>query len=176
MNNSEYQSILYNTIRNKRFEKFIELYDSDLKNDVNLCFRIFREAYCSTDNIFNQIKNSGSSFDIKKFLTDNQKNGINFTELMTDKEKEFYKNLPDKLIVYRGAGQDEIESKNYGISWSLSEEEAGRYISFGPNNVDNDKGQILKDEIDKKDIITVFSVYESFNCFKNEIIHITEGQ
>ena len=42
--------------------------------------------------------------------------------------------------IYRGISHEEHIDKDYGISWSLSEEEAKNYVYFGKNNVVKDKG------------------------------------
>lgn len=168
------QQTIYNTKRDIRFLKFIELYNNNFKDDPLLSFKVFKTTYTSTDNIYNQIKNSQFNFDLKKFLSNAKKN-IDLKELMNDNEHEFYNSLPSKIKIYRGASKKEYDTKNCGISWSTQLEEAEKYIWFEPNN-NKSEGGVLTNEINKSEIITVFSVFENStdNKPKNEIIYITD--
>lgn len=47
----EAERLLYLHTRNNRFELFIALYDATLKDNLILAYEVFREAYCSSDNI-----------------------------------------------------------------------------------------------------------------------------
>ncbi len=173
------QSILYCTEfpREKRFEIFIALYDATLKNDPNLSFKVFREAYCATDNIYTQVKGNSFSFDLKFFLESIVKCNVDFSSLRSDIENKFYMSLKENFMIYRGISQNEYDSRDFGISWSLTKEEAKKYICFGPNKVKDLEGGILSKEINKNDILTTFSVYENMTDKepKNEIIYINQG-
>ena len=172
MEYKEAELLLYDAKRNERFIFFIKLYEQELKNNPTLAFKVFREAYCSTDNIYQQIKSSRILFNIKEFLL-LSKEKSNLEEVMTEMEKNFYDNLPDSFKIYRGVSEKEDINKEYGISWSLSDEEAKKYINFKPNNVEKDKGKLSTEIVKKEDIITVFTVYESLNSEpKNEIIYV----
>lgn len=81
--------------RDKRFELFIALYEASLKNNPQVAFSTFREAYCASDNIYLQIKSSQYSFDIKDFISSMQKQNINFIEFMSEDEKSYYDSLPE---------------------------------------------------------------------------------
>ena len=161
------QQILYDFDRNKRFEVFIALNDSTLKNDSLLSFRVFREAYCSSDNIFKQIKNSIFTFNLKGYLNNLQNNGFDFINAMYEEERKYYNDLPNNLKIYRGISQIEQDSKDYGISWSLSREMATNYIYYSKNEVENGNGGIIDIDIEKQNILTVFSVHGD-----KEIIYI----
>ena len=161
------EQFLYCLDRDKRFELFIALYDATLKNDPIIAFKVFREAYCASDNIYTQINNSQFPFNLKDFLNSIQTQGVDFLDLMHKEEKEYYDELPNRFKIYRGLSQEEYISKNYGISWSLSEEEAKNYIYFNKNNVEKGKGGLVDIDIDKKDVLTVFSVHG-----KKEIIYL----
>ncbi|WP_179320972.1 hypothetical protein [Winogradskyella helgolandensis] len=176
LNYSQAEQILHSFKREKRFEVFIALYNATLKKEPKLSFKVFREAYCASDNIYEKIKNSSFSFNLKDFLENTLNNCVNFRELSNSYEKEFYEKLENNFIIYRGVNQNEYESENFGISWSLSIEEAKKYICFGPNKIENGKGGILSKEIEKNDIITNFSVFENIHSEpKNEIIYINNG-
>lgn len=85
------QQFIYSVNRNRRFELFLILYDTILKNsDVETLFYTFKEAYCASNNIFIQIQNSLIDFDIKLFLTDIQKQISDFTKLMSSDELIYY--------------------------------------------------------------------------------------
>ncbi len=161
------EQFLYCKKEEIRFEWFIALYDAILKDDPNTLFRIFREAYCSSNNIYGQIKNSQFTFNLKQYLKLNKKQGLKFHTLMNEDEMEYYNNLPKRFRIFRGLSQVEHISKDYGISWSLSEEEASNYSNFDKNNVEIGKGGLVDKEVDKDEILTVFSVHG-----KKEIIYI----
>lgn len=166
------QSLLYDmTNRKKRFQVFIALYNATLKNNPILAAKVFREAYCVSDNIYNQIKNSKFPFKIKLFLKSIQTQGVNFIDLMNDDEREFYNRLPNHLRIYRGLCEAEYESRDFGISWSISKHEAEQYAYFHQNDVEDGKGRLFHLDIYKDNILTVFSVY-TYNKIMHEIIYI----
>ncbi|HTC00317.1 MAG TPA: hypothetical protein VK705_06510 [Ferruginibacter sp.] len=168
INYAQAEQLLYNVGREKRFELFIVLYDSTLKKDLITALRVFREAYCASDNIHMQIKNSQFPFDLKKFLRFVKAQGIDFLGLMNDEEKIYYNKLPNRFTIYRGINQKEYKSKELGISWSLSEEEAKNYVYFDKNNVEKGEGGLVNRFIYKIDVLTVFSVHG-----KSEIIYLS---
>lgn len=163
----EAEQFFYSTDRRKRFELFIALYEASLKNNVQEAFRAFREAYCASDNIYIQIKNSKYPFNLKDYISSLQKQNFNFFDLMSIDEKSYYESLPETLTIYRGMNNIEHERHDYCISWTLSKEDAENYSYFSENNVPNKEGGLAQIEIDRKDIITIFSVHE-----KKEIIYI----
>lgn len=163
----EAEQILYDFERNERFEVFIALYEATLKNDLNISFRVFKEAYCSSDNIFEQIKNSKTEFNLKAFLNFVKSSGIDFISLMTYDEKKCFDDLPNKFKIYRGISQNEHETKDYGVSWSLSDDMAKNYVYFKKNKVEKDKGALIDITVEKDNILTVFSVHGEL-----EIIYI----
>lgn len=153
------EQFFYSTDRSERFELFIALYEASLKNNLQVAFKAFREAYCASDNIYTQIQNSVFDFDIKGFIFFMQKQNVNFLELMYESERKYYDNLPKVFTIYRGMSNAEHESKNYGISWTLSEDTAKKYIYFDKNNVEKGDGGLASIEITKDSVITVFSVH-----------------
>ncbi len=156
---NEAEQFLYCMDRDKRFELFIALYEATLKNDLILAFKVFKEAYCASDNIYKQINNCQFTFYLNRFINSVQKQGVDFLKLMNEEEKKYYNKLPNQFKIYRGLSQEEVNSKNYGISWSLSEEKAKEYIYFDKNNVEKGKGRLVHRVIAKKDVLTVFSVH-----------------
>lgn len=163
----EAEQILYDFNRSIRFEAFIGLYEATLKNNQNLAYEVFREAYCSSDNIYTQIRNSEITFDLKLFLKTLKTNNFDFYKLMRENEKELYRKLPNRFSIYRGMNELEKLSNEFGISWSLSKQEAENYIYFDRNNVK--RGGLASRDIDKNEILTIFSVHGNM-----EIIYLTE--
>ena len=155
----EAEQFFYSTSRDKRFELFIVLYHAALKNNNEECCKAFREAYCSSDNIFEQINQSSYDFDLKHFLFSLKNQGFDFKKMMTQDEKDYYNLLPEEIDIYRGMCDAEYQSCQYGISWSLSEETAKKYIYFDKNKVESGKGGLAHIKISKNEILTVFSVH-----------------
>lgn len=136
-----------------------------MKNNLILAHEVFREVYCASDNIYEQIIKSVISFDLKSFLNLLQTAKIDFYNLMRADEKVYFDNLPNDFNVYRGMNELEKKNNDYGISWTLSKKEAENYIYFDKNKVA--KGGLANKQICKKDILTIFSVHG-----KKEIIYI----
>lgn len=166
------QNLLYEVNnRKKRFHVFIALFYATLKNNPTIAIKVFREAYCASDNIYSQIKESEFSFDIKLFLKSMQIQNVNFRSLLNDYEETFYSKLPSELKIYRGMSSAEFESKEYGISWSISKEEAEQYAYFHQNNVKAGEGRLFHLNISKENILTVFCVHTSDKVMY-EVIYI----
>lgn len=90
------------------FENFLTI-KSEL--DDKTYWRILSEAYTRSDNLFRH------SNEVKKAFQEDR----DFrTLLMSKTDLKFYNNLPDKLIIYRGMTNEELESDDFGISWTLS--------------------------------------------------------
>lgn len=161
------EQFLYSKNKEIRFEWFIALYDAMSKKDFKTQFKIFREAYCSSNNIFNQIMNCQYSFNLKGFLKMMENQGVQFVELMNETELKYYNELPKRFKIYRGLSNAEHKSNDYGISWTLIEDEAKEYVYFDKNNVENGKGGLVNKDLNKDEILTVFCVRE-----KCEIIYL----
>lgn len=162
---NEAELLIYSQKRNQRFEVFITLFDATLKDSPTIAYKVFREAYCVSDNIYKQIINSPIQFNLKKFLNYLQSEKVDFYNLMREEEKKFYKDLPNYFDIYRGMNILENQNSEYGISWSLSKKEAENYIYFDQN--ETEQGGLAKKNISKKDVLTVFSVHG-----KMEIIYV----
>lgn len=150
-----------------RFQLFICLYEASLKNNPKVAIQLFREAYCASNNIYDQIKTSSYSFDLKNFISTNKIHGIDLKNIMNEDEIGYYNDLSDTIIIYRGMCKQEYQSKNFGISWTIDEEEAKNYVYFDKNKVKHGEGGVVNICIEKKNISAVFSVHG-----KKEIIYI----
>jgi len=58
-------------------------------------------------------------------------------------------------------------SNNFGISWSLSKNEAEKYIYFDKNNVQ--KGELANKKISKNEVLIIFCVQGMV-----EVLHLTK--
>lgn len=87
INYHEAEQLLYDFGRDERFELFIALYDATLKNNPNLAYIIFREAYCSSDNIYKQIENGKIIFNLKNFLNNLETQNFDFYSQMRENKK-----------------------------------------------------------------------------------------
>lgn len=90
--------------------------------------------------------------------------------LMEREDYEYYKNLPEKVVLYRGVANGRILE---GLSWTDNKEKA---IWF--KNRWNSNGILLKVKVDKKDIIAYFNTRNEQEClldvfkYKNKIKEI----
>ena len=143
------EQFIYSVDRSRRFELFLTLYNNTLKNSSKeTLFKSFRESYCASDNIYAQINNSRYNFSLKGFLA-KLKNSM----------KIYYDNLPETFTIYRGMSNKEQQSENYGISWTLSEDTAKKYVYFDKNKVQECGGGVANLLVAKADIVTVFNVH-----------------
>lgn len=151
-----------------RFSLFLCLYECSLKNNLEIATKIFREAYCASNNIYDQIKTSSYTFNLKEFITTSKLKGFDLKKIMDEDETNYYNNLCDEFTIYRGMCDDEYQSKNFGISWTIDEEEAKNYAYFFKNKVATGKGCVVNIKVEKNKIAAVFSVHD-----KKEIIYLT---
>ncbi|MCS2830470.1 hypothetical protein NXY32_06210 [Bacteroides fragilis] len=151
------EQFIYSVDRSRRFELFLTLYNNTLKNSSKeTLFKSFRESYCASDNIYAQINNSRYNFSLKGFLA-KLKNSM--SDFMSEEEKIYYDNLPETFTIYRGMSNKEQQSENYGISWTLSEDTAKKYVYFDKNKVQECGGGVANLLVAKADIVTVFNVH-----------------
>jgi hypothetical protein len=130
---------------------------ANLKNDADLGYCLFREAYLMTDNIYGQLQNTTYSFVLKDYLTRLETSLPNIkTNKLTSEEAMFYNNLSNKIKVFRGMCDAEKQSKEYGISWTLDKKYAQNYVFYKKNKVIGNVGWIAEMEIDKNDIFAVW--------------------
>ncbi len=75
--------------------------------------------------------------------------------LMNEDEYQYYQNLPDELIIYRGILKTN-ENCIYGLSWTVSQEKAIGFANrFSPR--DNEERAVYAAKIKKKDTFAYFS-------------------
>ena len=151
--------------RSYRMQLFVLLLKetANLKNDDVLGYKLFREAYIMTDNIYGQLQQfSEYSFVLKDYLTKLEKSLGNriLNEFLNVEEKKKYDTLSDKITVFRGMCDGEKQSGQYGISWTLDKNYARNYVFYEKNDVKGTVGWIAEMDIDKKDIFAVWGEVE----------------
>jgi hypothetical protein len=114
-----------------------------------LYWETLREAYTMSDNLFIY------RFDLRAAFMSEEENR---DSLMLKKEKMIFNNLPDKVKIYRGVTTDEIESNNFGLSWSLRREVAEFFAFKYCRNYDTVSSlkTVIELEVDKNEIIAYF--------------------
>ena len=155
--------------RSYRMQLFVLLLNetANLKNDDVLGYKLFREAYIMTDNIYGQLQQfSEYSFVLKDYLTKLEKSLPNRINLFSSEESEEYNNLSSQFTVYRGMCEAEKQSGNYGISWTCDKKRAEMYVFYEKNVVIGTVGYIAEMKIDKNDIFAVWGA----NNMKKEIV------
>ena len=107
---------------------------ANLKTDYKLAYHLLKEAYIMTDNIYGQLKGSTYQFCLSDYLTELEVAlpNRNPNELEAE-EAELYNGLPQTITVYRGMCNEEKESGNYGISWTLDADYALNYVFYKKN-------------------------------------------
>ena len=79
--------------------------------------------------------------------------------------------LPEKVKIYRGVTTDEIDSKSFGLSWSLKKEVAEFFAFKYRRNYDTSSSlkTVIEIEVDKNEIIAYFKDRE-----EDEIIYLSK--
>lgn len=132
---------------------------ANLKTDYKLAYRLLKEAYIMTDNIYGQLKGSTYPFCLSDYLTELETALPNRNpNVLEAEEAELYNNLPQKITVYRGMCDEEKQSGKYGISWTLDEKYALNYVFYKKNEVKGTIGWRAEMEIDKNEIFAVWGV------------------
>lgn len=139
----------------KKFYEFKDLFESDDEYWTEL-----RTAFICSKNTRNYQK------EIRELFSSKKENRI---KLMTDAEIKELEELPAKIKVYRGMTEEEKESGEYGISWSLKKEVAETFAFTYAHNYDSvgKPKTVIELEIEKSDIIALFTDRE-----ENEILYL----
>lgn len=132
---------------------------ANLKTDYKLAYHLLKEAYIMTDNIYGQLKGSTYQFCLSDYLTELEVALPNRNpDVLEAEEADLFNGLLQTITVYRGMCNEEKESGNYGISWTLDADYALNYVFYKKNEVEGTVGWRAEMEIDKKDIFAVWGV------------------
>lgn len=114
-----------------------------------LYWETLREAYTMSDNLYNY------RYDLRAAFMSEEENR---DSLMSKREIKILNNLPDKVKIYRGVTIDEIESNDFGLSWSLNREVAEFFAFKYRRNYDTSSSlkTVIELEVDKNEIIAYF--------------------
>ncbi len=83
---------------------------------------------------------------------------------MKEEDMKLYLSLPNKVTVYRGANVDELESEDYGFSWTLNLDIARKFATVTSPTKDR---VILKAIVDKENIAAYTNAREEEECIIN---------
>ena len=159
MNKEDIESLIYGFGNDSytRIEKFIDVAHKLRGGNYWYGLRI---AYVCSDNLF-------SKRDFIKILFSQRK--VHKEMLMSKLEQQYYKNLPEEIIIYRGMTLLEYESKNFGISWTLKKSIANFFAHKYKRNHDTNhlKKMVYSLTIKKKNAIAFLNARKEF-----EIIYI----
>lgn len=127
-----------------------------------LYWETLREVYTMSDDLFiyrNDLRLA--------FMSEEE----NRESLMSKKERTVLNILPDKVKIYRGVTTDEIDSKCFGLSWSLKKEVAEFFAFKYRRNYDSSSSlkTVIEMEVDKNEIIAYFHDRE-----EEEIIYLSK--
>jgi hypothetical protein len=77
-------------------------------------------------------------------------------KLMSDEEYEFFQQLPDELVIYRGGSVTEKKTKRYGVSWTLNFQKAKEFADVKQLR-DKKPMDVFEMRILKSDVIAFFN-------------------
>ena len=79
--------------------------------------------------------------------------------LMTKQELKIYNSLPENITIYRGMTTEELESGDFGISWTLSKECDGFFaFKYGINFSTENKPKVVHQlEVKKVEKLAYFN-------------------
>lgn len=145
MNYKKASDILLMCSSYERFETFLSIKD---KLDDKTYWRILSEAYIDSDNLFKFSKELKQSFSVNR----------NFKMFLMNKaDQKFYNELPNKVTIYRGMTQLELDSGIFGISWSLSKKIAEFFAyTYGRNHDTKHLKKVVHELNVSKDLICAY--------------------
>ena len=143
-----------------RFEMFLSIAPK-LKGE--LYWYALKESYISSDNLFHFKGLVKASFSSKQ---------PNREKLMNYDEIRYLTSLPEQVNIYRGMTEQELKTKNYGISWTLKKEVAEFFANSYPRNFSTNemKKVVYEMTIKKNDIVAFFNDRDEF-----EIIYLNNA-
>ena len=130
-----------------RFQTFLKI--KDQLNDKDY-WRTLADAYTGSDNLYHlkeEIKEA--------FLEDRSEREY----LMNKKELKIYNSLPENITIYRGMTTEELESGDFGVSWTLSRERADYFaFTYGRNFSTEGVSKVVHQlEVKKVEILAYFN-------------------
>jgi hypothetical protein len=130
-----------------RFQSFLKI--KDQLNDKDYWLTL-ADAYTGSDNLYylkEEVKEA--------FLEDRSQREY----LMKKKELKIYNSLPKSITIYRGMTVEELESGDFGVSWTLSKERAEFFaFKYGRNLSTEGKPKIVHQlEVMKVEILAYFN-------------------
>jgi hypothetical protein len=145
------QESLRKAIEEKDFMKIIFLHERPYRLNafVNSVYPYLKDHHYwdILGSIWTDTMNSWQNHDIWEMLWENDIPGREFC--MKENDREFYNNLPDKIVAYRGV----CENKNvFGFSWSLDNKVARKFSRMYSRN-----GSVYQTTITKKNVFAYFS-------------------
>ena len=135
-----------------RFQTFL---DNKSKFKEKYYWYALKTAYSNSDNLF-RYKN-----EIKEAFNSNE---VDRTSLMEKQELKYFNRLSNKITIYRGMTLLELESEEFGVSWSLKEDIASFFAYTYQRNMSTNhhKKVVCKKIVDKEKIIAFFNDREEF--------------
>jgi len=140
-----------------RFETFLNLMP---KVKGKGYWYALRNSYDMSDNLF-RFKGLVRS----AFLKDESDREY----LMTKSERNYFRNLPERLTIYRGMTQKEQKTKSFGVSWTLKKEVAEFFAFKYKRNYHTNhlKKVVCQKKIAKADVIAFINDRKEY-----EIIYV----
>lgn len=149
--------------RNHRLSLFVMMYEEceALRNYAPMAYDLFMEAYVNSSNIHKQLQDT--PFDIRGFLEQIHEK-VDVESKLNDISRPFFDQLSNTFEVYRGLSKAEKDDGRQGVSWTLDEAYAERYLYLKDNEVEGDFGYVASMTIEKKDVISVQYEYHNDIC------------
>jgi hypothetical protein len=118
------------------------------------------DAYTSSDNLYCY------KADVKQAFTCDE---VERDYLMNKSERQYLKNLPEQITIYRGMTENELKQKSFGCSWTLKKEVADYFANTYQRNFATKhlKKVVHSMTINKSEVIAFFNGRDEF-----EIIYI----
>jgi hypothetical protein len=145
--NVPYRDQIIQSSSTDRMKKFIE-FEEHFNCDKDY-WETLAHTYVVSDN------NYSCASDIKRLFSSSR---VNRESLMDKKEIDIFRNLPDTITIYRGMSIAELDSNNFGISWTLKREVAEKFAYGFFHNYDTVHlpHTVMERTIPKKDAVSYF--------------------
>ncbi len=144
-----------------RFQTFLRMFHKLRGKDY---WYALRTSYDSSDNLFHYAAIVKSAF---------LRNEPEREFLMDDDEREYLQMLPERITIYRGMTEDELQGGSFGVSWTLKRKVAEFFAyKYERNHATNHlKKTVHEITINKKEAIAFMNARQEF-----EIIYINDAE
>ena len=141
---SSVKEFIYRAGGNNCWDAFVELANNQ---EYRMSYKTFYTGLCTAYENADRI-------DIDEAVSLFTECGENWLDYCTKKQQKFFDSLPQYVTIYRGCTKDEVDSEDYGISWT-TDKKVAEFFAKEYIRRDTKNGVVIESTIPKADIFGV---------------------